>query len=334
MLSQAHPHQQCQSRGLQRICRNPRCSLRCYKAWGHKECVVLDSYLKSLPEGQSVYVGTLTVQADLSVEQHQAARRLFCRSLRTRFGSAVQFHAVMEISEDRRPHSHYVMTADGVSVSHDDVKSAWSAACPGLPTRVQHEPPRDVTAWCRYIFADCKKFIRLPAKGGLQITWGSRGFYGAGVKAKLWAAHIEATFPTESCQPRGRLRLVRPSDLPAPSASATVDAGSVVTPTASPVAGRRSSVAGRPAVREAVLGGLRPLPDAVPPRPPRPSAFSPSWPRIPTTTTGTDSSLGCPRPNAVLCWGCSQDGNVLYRKGHDFQVTPGHDFQVTPGPIS
>jgi hypothetical protein len=231
MFHQPEPHGICQARGIGFKCRNPRCSLACRRAYAFKEATIMSRHLRSLPAQTRIYAGTLTVQADLTADEHRAIRRRFLAALSKGFGGVVKLHVIGEVCDYLRIHYHYVMLSS-VDVTHAAVREMWHAACRGLPVKVQHEPPRDIEAWVKYMFADCRKFVRLmmKGKGMLPLTWGTRLFFPAGSKVAFWKAAVEEWRAAAPPAPRRRLRLVRllarpgdtarPVPVPAPPAPA------------------------------------------------------------------------------------------------------------------
>lgn len=94
MLYQTQPNYICQNSGKMRFlgkCRNPRCSLECYREWGRKEAAILNAYLKRLPENTLLYTGTLTINADIDKSTLLSARKGFAALFRKYMGRLLNF---------------------------------------------------------------------------------------------------------------------------------------------------------------------------------------------------------------------------------------------------
>lgn len=188
-FQQLSPHRVCQSQGIPRNCRNPRCSLNCRFAYALKESETLIRWLKALPNTASIYFGVLKVLTDITEDEH---RRIRSRFLRLLASEGIKFYSIGEIGDDSRIHYHYVLYRLQGSVHKTLVKKLWTAACENRPTKISHDPPVSIEACAKYLFKATKdvctgeRFLRLFRKGSISLTWGSRGFYARGAKVAMW----------------------------------------------------------------------------------------------------------------------------------------------------
>lgn len=174
-------------------CKSWTCSIECYKRLAWKESKIQLQTLHHLPDNTRIYFGTLAVSADLSEVQVQQCRtnfldnmRAYCKRLKIK---VCQLRAITEIGQESfRHHHHYVMYASG-AIEQDQIRELWAASVPeGVQVRVSHRRPyKSIEAATAYMYKFGKHSkIMLPSKGGIDVTWGSRGFYGPGGKKARW----------------------------------------------------------------------------------------------------------------------------------------------------
>ena len=196
-IVQARPYDTCGrllpgARPLGPRCRNPRCSRDCRTAWAEKEWRTNERTLTEARDaGRWIGFGTLKLQCDFPAAGHAATVKGFQRLLRReldRRGIDAKVRLYLDFGRvNRRLHWHILVNAAS-PVSHDLISECWSKACCGLPTAVHIGPIRDLRAAVKYaVKVDQADAPLLERRIGLNVVYGSRGWFGEGGQAAVWA---------------------------------------------------------------------------------------------------------------------------------------------------
>jgi hypothetical protein len=161
--------------------------------------------------------GSTNPLTNADAEQVAGARRLILNGIKGLPG-VVRLYSVSEIARNHRLHDHWLMASDcklAISRVKAIIRQSWRAV--GVETRTKAEAPRDFAAVSNYMHKNLrdvregKRFVRLFAKGTVDMVWGSRGpraFFLKGDKARHWLGYRNERFGGLG-RVRPRLRVVR-----------------------------------------------------------------------------------------------------------------------------
>jgi hypothetical protein len=145
-------------------CYDHRCSDECRKKWAWKQSIITLEYLNNY-ESRSVLAATLTVQGDLSADDHRTIQRDLKRIIKRDYPNA-GYLLVREGDNKHGIHYHGIL----VGIEPTEMRSAWKEACKNRPTRSTISPVKTTLEQAvRYAFG-CR-----GDKRGLPIALLVRG---------------------------------------------------------------------------------------------------------------------------------------------------------------
>lgn len=197
---QTKANTRCQSHGIHEQldikCRDPRCSLVCRNNWADKQSAVLTRFFEHhFPIGHRVYCGDLKMPNGATEPEHKAARKSFLRHVKDwqkATGWVLAIRCYSHPTAVDNLHYDFVAYTDSPLSDRtlgEQVGDLWKRSG-GL--RYSFSPTKNLTGLLHYVPKDTEEYdqrqttIYLLRRGGLTITWGTRGFYQDTTEAKLW----------------------------------------------------------------------------------------------------------------------------------------------------
>jgi hypothetical protein len=196
-------------------CRLVRCSLACLKNWAQKRQWILGWFLDNLPDGHKTYRGNLHMYPGTTVEQHRLARKVFNREM-SKFARVndykIRYQCVCDIecntdaagepvNDPRSMHYDVVVWTDG-QINEESLKTAMRRAwrkAGGLRMTLKSLRHLERQAWASYVvkgrYWDEKHWRYVPARNGLDWTWGSRDFWNGQTEQSVFEDWRDHTFP-------------------------------------------------------------------------------------------------------------------------------------------
>jgi hypothetical protein len=207
MISRVSPHKFVQSNPYQHCPRNDprhrnwRCSIQCYRNAAYKEHKCMMRVLDGLPDDMRVYFGTLTVARDQTEAEVLKTRKDFLKLLnvysKDNCISVCQLRGVTEIGERSGRHHHHYCIYVSDEIDQQTIRHLWAEVTPpGSTRRVSHDSPRESTAVASsYMWKfDPRHKILLPCYGSIDVTWGTKRFFGPGGKVSRWTDYKQDHF--------------------------------------------------------------------------------------------------------------------------------------------
>lgn len=215
-IAQLKPNRICQCsqfRDAETVkCRDPRCSLSCYRNWSHKNGSILAHFLEQLDERFTRFRGNLSFMDSATTKDVRATKERFLYELRkwkkrkANRGVEFELRAVVHCTGPSQLHYDFVAYADGfVSTARlkSDVRAMWSKAGGRTMAFTEQDPDRQ-TGQARYVYKSVsrvrfrRKRIYLLNTNTIRMAWNTGKFFRGATLNQLWREVRISWFGEES----------------------------------------------------------------------------------------------------------------------------------------